>query len=190
MSWWGRFRALGQAGILGMNCRNSRLNPRSRFPLVDSKRQMHDLCRTIGVPTPEIYGAVGTHSALRQLPRLLADRTDFAIKPNRGAAGRGILVVTAPHLGNLFGAQAETLHRYGSFHRPAAVKPADLGLNGRSPPTAISITTGIHDPCWVDRHAIEPGAVLVQPGSRKISTVSPVLTRAIAARSAEIIWSG
>ena len=31
---------------------------------------------------------------LRKLPELLGDRDDFVIKPNRGSAGRGVLVIT------------------------------------------------------------------------------------------------
>jgi alpha-L-glutamate ligase-like protein len=54
---------------------------------------MHDLCRRIGVPTPAVYGAVVFHSQLRRLDDLLAGRDDFVIKPSRGSAGRGILVV-------------------------------------------------------------------------------------------------
>ena len=98
MNWWARFRRLRERGVLGMNRRNTQcildLNPRRLFPLVDGKRRMRDLCRAIGVPTPEIYGVIPTHSALRRLPRLLAERPDFVIKPDRGAGGRGILVVT------------------------------------------------------------------------------------------------
>jgi alpha-L-glutamate ligase-like protein len=82
-----------------MNSRNAAcildLNPRDRFPVVDSKSKMRALCDTIGVRTPEIFHVVRTHSGLRHLPRLLADRSEFAIKPNRGAAGRGILVVSS-----------------------------------------------------------------------------------------------
>jgi alpha-L-glutamate ligase-like protein len=98
MSWWGRYRRLAERGILGMNQRNTEcildLNPRGRFPCVDSKRRMRDLCVRIGVPVPAIYAVLVAHSALRHLPRLLADRPDFVVKPNRGASGRGILVVT------------------------------------------------------------------------------------------------
>ncbi len=54
---------------------------------------MHDLCREIGVPTPDLYALVSAHSVLRHLPRLLAPRVDFVIKPNHGAGGRGILVI-------------------------------------------------------------------------------------------------
>ena len=98
MSWWARWKGLRAAGILGMNARNTGAildhNPRSRFPCVDSKRTMHELCREIGVPTPYLYAALLSHSALRHLPRLLEKRTEFVIKPNRGAGGRGVLVVT------------------------------------------------------------------------------------------------
>jgi alpha-L-glutamate ligase-like protein len=60
---------------------------------VDGKKQMRDLCRSIGVPTPDLYALVAAHSALRHLPRLLEGHQDFVIKPNRGAGGRGVLVV-------------------------------------------------------------------------------------------------
>jgi len=88
---------LREMGILGMNQRNTEcildLNPRPYFPLVDGKKRMYDLCRAIGVPTPDLYAVVAAHSALRQLPRLLEQRGSFVIKPNRGAGGRGLLVI-------------------------------------------------------------------------------------------------
>jgi alpha-L-glutamate ligase-like protein len=98
MSWWSRWKGLRAAGILGMNARNAGTildrNPRSRFPVVDSKRTMHELCLAIGVPTPDLYAALLSHAALRHLPRILDRHTEFVIKPNRGAGGRGVLVVT------------------------------------------------------------------------------------------------
>jgi alpha-L-glutamate ligase-like protein len=98
MGWWKRWQGLKRGGILGMNARNTQcildLNPRSQFPLVDGKRRMHDLCRKIGVPTPDLFASLLSHSALRQLPRLLEGRDEFVIKPNRGAAGRGVIVIT------------------------------------------------------------------------------------------------
>jgi alpha-L-glutamate ligase-like protein len=91
-------RRLRELGILGMNCRNAACildhNPRARYPLVDDKLRLHELCRGRGVPSPAVYGVVKTHSQLRQLPLLLKGRDDFVIKPNQGSAGRGILVVT------------------------------------------------------------------------------------------------
>jgi alpha-L-glutamate ligase-like protein len=98
MKWWTAFRRLRELGILGMNQRNAScildLNPRAHFPLVDSKQRMHKLCGEIGVPTPELYGVVPVHSAMGKLPQLLEGHADFVVKPDRGAGGRGILVVT------------------------------------------------------------------------------------------------
>src|SRR5262249_3077797 len=91
-------RRLRELGILGMNRRNAACildhNPRTKFPLVDDKMRMHRLCREIGVPTPEVSAEFSTHSMLRRLSAHLGDRCDFVIKPNRGSAGRGVLVVT------------------------------------------------------------------------------------------------
>src|SRR5437763_15469596 len=92
-----RARQLQAVGVLGRNRRNTEcildLNPRACSPQVDDKKRMRDLCRSIGVPTPDLY-AVGTaHSALRRLPRVLEMRESFVIKPNRGAGGRGVLVI-------------------------------------------------------------------------------------------------
>jgi alpha-L-glutamate ligase-like protein len=90
-------RRLRELGVLGMNHRNAACildhNPRAKFPLVDDKLRMHALCRRIGVPSPEVYGEVGYHSQLRHLSEMLHDRDDFVIKPNRGSAGRGVLVI-------------------------------------------------------------------------------------------------
>lgn len=91
-------RQLERMGVLGMNRRNAACildhNPRSLYPLVDDKLRMRDLCVRIGVPSPDVYCEIGYHSMLRRLPELLGGRDDFVIKPNRGSAGRGVLVVT------------------------------------------------------------------------------------------------
>jgi alpha-L-glutamate ligase-like protein len=90
-------RRLRQIGILGMNRRNAALildhNPRSLYPIVDDKLRMRALCQRIGVPTPSVYAAVRSYAQLRRLGDLLRFRDDFVIKPNRGSAGRGVLVV-------------------------------------------------------------------------------------------------
>jgi alpha-L-glutamate ligase-like protein len=91
-------RRLREMGILGMNHRNAACildhNPRAKFPLVDDKLRLAKLCAQIGVPSPAVYAAVSSYGQLRHLPELLGPRSEFVIKPNRGSAGRGILVVT------------------------------------------------------------------------------------------------
>ena len=90
-------RRLRELGILGMNRRNAAFildhNPRSRFPIVDDKLRMARLCQRIGVPTPQVYVEVSSYAMLRHLPRILGGRSDFVVKPNRGSAGRGVLVI-------------------------------------------------------------------------------------------------
>ena len=90
-------RQLRELGILGMNRRNAACildhNPRSLFPLVDDKLRMARLCHRIDVPTPEVYAEVSSYSMLRRLPELLGARSEFVVKPNRGSAGRGVLVI-------------------------------------------------------------------------------------------------
>src|SRR4051794_24272691 len=90
-------RRLKEIGILGMNRRNAAMildhNPRRLYPIVDDKLRMRNLCLRIGVPTPAIYAAVGSYAHLRRLADLLRFHDDFVIKPNRGSAGRGVLVI-------------------------------------------------------------------------------------------------
>jgi alpha-L-glutamate ligase-like protein len=90
-------RRLRELGVLGMNRRNAACildhNPRALFPLVDDKLRLAELCGRIGVPTPEVYAEVASYGMLRRLSQLLGERGDFVIKPNRGSAGRGVLVV-------------------------------------------------------------------------------------------------
>ena len=98
MIWLFGFRRLKEFGILAMNRRNTECilpqNPRSLFPAVDDKRRLHELCRRIGVPSPELYGVIDSHSQLRHLGELVDDYREFVLKPNRGATGRGILVIS------------------------------------------------------------------------------------------------
>lgn len=102
---WKTWRRLRERGVLGMNRRNVACildrNPRALFPLVDDKVRMHALCRRIRVPTPALYARVTSHSQLHGLGGLLGHLDDFVVKPARGSAGRGVLVVTGRN-GNNF----------------------------------------------------------------------------------------
>src|SRR5436305_1904420 len=93
MHWLFSARRLARLGILAMNRRNAACildhNPRALYPVVDDKLRMRDLCRRIGVPSPEVFAVVEYHAQLRRLPKILGGLTDFVVKPNRGSAGRG-----------------------------------------------------------------------------------------------------
>ncbi len=91
------WRALAARGVLGMNRRNAQyigpLNPRPAYPRVDNKRLTRQLAAAHGIPTPDLYGTIATHRELRSLPALVAGHPAFVVKPARGAAGNGIVLI-------------------------------------------------------------------------------------------------
>ena len=98
MSRWFAFPSeLRQSGVLGINRRNLEYiletNPRRCYPRVDNKLLTKQVCLEHQIPVPETYCVAHSHSDIRTLPDHLNRRQDFVVKPSRGAAGRGILVV-------------------------------------------------------------------------------------------------
>lgn len=94
---WRRWRALNEAGVMGINRRNSEyimaLNPRRNYPIVDNKLLTKELAIQHGVPVPELYGAIATPHDIRNLPAIVAERQDFVLKPAHGSQGDGIIVI-------------------------------------------------------------------------------------------------
>jgi alpha-L-glutamate ligase-like protein len=69
-------------------------NPRAHYRIVDEKLATKALAHAAGVPCPQTYAAVTSFGDLgRVLDPVLAAHHTFVIKPNRGAAGRGVLVL-------------------------------------------------------------------------------------------------
>ena len=93
-----RPKALSHIGILGMNRRNvryiGRYNSRHLFPLVDDKLRTKLRARKFSIPSPELRHVVRTQHDIRNLERLLEGMDGFAIKPSKGAGGKGILIVS------------------------------------------------------------------------------------------------
>lgn len=91
-------RRLHARGVLGINRRNADYtlvyNPRRRYPLVDDKALTKTLAAQHGVAVPELYATVEIDREIRDLPKRLAARDEFVVKPARGSQGDGILVVT------------------------------------------------------------------------------------------------
>src|SRR4051812_14477293 len=103
MLWLRIARRLRSRGVLGMNARNVvgilAQNPRALFPVVDDKLQLIDICRRVGVRTPEVFAVFERHGDLRHLGETLALAPDCVIKPARGSGGRGIVLLTGPAAG-------------------------------------------------------------------------------------------
>ena len=92
------WKRLKQAGVLGMNRRNSEFtlpyNPRHLLPLVDDKLLTKQLAHEAGIPVPELYAVVEIQHQVRELHEALSPYPDFVIKPARGSGGDGIVVIT------------------------------------------------------------------------------------------------
>ena len=94
----GAARQLRDAGVLGLNERNSdfimRLNPRRLYPRVDDKALTKDLAIRAGMAVPDLYGLIANQGEVRRFPEIVRDLESFVIKPAQGSGGDGILVVT------------------------------------------------------------------------------------------------
>jgi alpha-L-glutamate ligase-like protein len=93
-----RYRSLSDAGVLGLNRRNSdyilKFNPRRLYPLVDDKLQTKRLALDAGIAVPELYGVIETQHDIRRLSGIVAAHDEFALKPAHGSAGDGIVLIS------------------------------------------------------------------------------------------------
>jgi alpha-L-glutamate ligase-like protein len=91
------FRRLRELGILSMNSRNADYimegNPRSLFPLVDNKVLTKTLAEKHHIPTPSLYYLVEHQGSIAEIPKILKEKKEFAVKPARGSGGNGILLI-------------------------------------------------------------------------------------------------
>lgn len=94
--WISPFR-LRRQGILGMNRRNvayiSRYNSRSSFPLVDNKLNTKLLAEKFNLSTPRLRGIIRYQYEITNFMYQVEKLSGFAIKPAKGAGGKGILVI-------------------------------------------------------------------------------------------------
>ena len=94
MTPWSRLR---DRGVLGINARNITFtlgeNPRRLYPLVDDKLKSKALCRAAGITVANVLGQADHHAGVRPLVESLRSRSNFVLKPAKGAMGNGILVL-------------------------------------------------------------------------------------------------
>lgn len=93
----GVWRALSEAGVLGINRRNLEFilpkNPRRHYPRVDDKLITKRLCERAGIPVPTLLAAAKNPLELRALLEVAKAQEAFVMKPARGAMGNGTFVV-------------------------------------------------------------------------------------------------
>jgi len=94
---WSLPSALRDRGILGMNRRNvayiSRYNERRRYPLVDDKLRTKLLAEKFKLATPSLRKVIRYQHEIAAFDEEARTLDGFAIKPAKGAGGKGLLVV-------------------------------------------------------------------------------------------------
>lgn len=82
---------------MGINRRNLELiyphNPRQNFPKVDDKILCKRLLEQGGISVPKTLALFDTQLSLRQGKGILNNLEQFALKPNAGAGGSGVILV-------------------------------------------------------------------------------------------------
>jgi alpha-L-glutamate ligase-like protein len=80
-----------------MNRRNAELlmelNRREYYPRVDDKAETKRICAANQIPTPATFAIVSRFGEIAHFERVLTARDEFVVKPARGAAGRGVMVI-------------------------------------------------------------------------------------------------
>ncbi|MCM8537690.1 MAG: alpha-L-glutamate ligase-like protein [Lentisphaeraceae bacterium] len=88
---------LRKQGILGMNARNFQFimasNKRHFYPRVDDKMQTKNLAIEAGLAVPELICCIRYNHQLKELHDVLDKHEEFVVKPTKGCAGKGIIVV-------------------------------------------------------------------------------------------------
>lgn len=95
-----RFRSiLGNGPILGMNSRNrnyvNRLNSTELLDLAADKLRSKDVLQAAGVPVAKTYAVCKSFREMPDFVQTLSDLGAFALKPNRGSQGNGIMIIRA-----------------------------------------------------------------------------------------------
>lgn len=133
--WFAWPSELKESGILGMNRRNLSYilesNPRRNYPLVDNKLRTKEICEQHGVPVPKTYLVLTTQADVRRLGPSIAEQQDFVIKPARGAAGRGVVVIASHKESVFFTPSGRALHWSDLRYHLSAVVSGLYSLGGR-----------------------------------------------------------
>jgi len=142
-------RELHARGILGVNRRNTDYiipeNPRAAFPLVDDKVLTKQICHENDIPAAATYAVIKTYHDAAGLTHVLAAHSQFVLKPARGAAGRGVLVISR-HDENLFhlAGQAKPITRADLVYHVGAILGGLYSLGGRPDCVIVEERIAVH----------------------------------------------
>lgn len=137
-SWrfWAWPSELRRSGILGLNRRNADYvlpcNPRGHYPRVDNKLITKQICQSQDIPVPETYAVISRQGAVRRVFELIDDRREFVVKPTRGSAGRGILVIVEREANLLVTAGHDRVSRSEFQYHLSAILAGLYSLSGHA----------------------------------------------------------
>ncbi len=137
--WWRRWirtpGELRELGVIGINMRNGRFllpnNPRKFFDRVDNKIHTKRLAIENELSVPETYAVIESPHDAGKLPRLLADRSSFVIKPARGSGGKGVLVIDEQRDGLYYKPSGATLTAYEVRNHVSNILAGLFSLGGQ-----------------------------------------------------------
>ena len=96
MKWASPFK-LSEKGILGMNARNFSYvlskNKRELYPLVDDKMETKRIALLEDLSVPDLICCLKYNHQMKELHKILKTQKEFVVKPAKGCAGKGILVI-------------------------------------------------------------------------------------------------
>jgi len=92
-----KFTQNGLKNIIGLNRRNLEVihihNKRTHFPIVDNKITTKEYLNKGDIPCPETICVIGNFFEIEKSLELLLSYDTFVVKPSRGRAGGGILLL-------------------------------------------------------------------------------------------------
>jgi len=146
---WTRLRELG---IVGMNQRNAEYimpyNKRRFYPLVDNKIITKRRAIEHNIPVPELYGHIELEHQAAHLPTLLANRSEFVIKPTNGSGGNGIMVIAGRTAsGHFRKANDSIVHMDEIKHHVSNILSGMYSLGGETDSAIIEYRVKF-DPCF------------------------------------------
>ena len=133
---FGLARRLKAVGVLGINKRNLDYtlahNPRHLYPLVDDKLQTKRLAEQAGIPVPPLYAVISIQRQAYRFQELIADKTDFVVKPSHGSGGNGIVVIDGRSGDGYRKVNGDVLSAHDMQHHISSTLSGMYSLGGQS----------------------------------------------------------
>ena len=142
-------KSLREKGVIGMNARNvsyiARYNERSLYSHVDDKYETKKMAREHQLQVPALYGLVRYQHELKHLGKILDPHSSFVIKPSKGSAGKGIMIVRGHNESGYLKSNGETLSLRELKRHTSNILNGLYSLGGRTDKAMIEYAINFSD---------------------------------------------